>query len=598
MNGFRAFIDFAEGKAFIEGGRGVRQPHPSGLILAADARLDNRKELLDALAEDLPGTPEDADLILAAYLRWGEGCPERLLGDFAFVVWDPRNRRLFAARDQIGVRSLYYTRVGSFLGVTSQVSSLLQHPKVLRRVDLVAVGDYLSRITSEPERTFFQDIQRLPAAHTLTTTAQDLRVCRYWDVADLPPLNLSEGDAACRFLELFRQAVGDRLEASNGSTGIAMSGGLDSTSVASVASQELAKCGGGRLRACSFVFDELKECDERSAVNALSETLGLETFFTNAERFWFLGDDKAYAPPLETPAMSWESSFQQMLREFHQEGGRVLLTGHGADDLLLGSRFVYSDRLRRGDLRVFGEVWRYSRSRRYGWRPFYRLLVEPQLGSGIASALRRRFSQREPNQIPTWIATGFAQRIRLVERLAEAESEPVERTAFGQMYQRLVSRPSYHRSIEWYDRNSEPCGIEVRHPFLDQRLFEFIFALQPKHLFRLGERKHLLRQALAGILPDFVRLRPKINLGSFVDFSLRKEVDRVRNLLAAPLLADLGIIEREAARQAFEDYHTGISNQEHRSLWYVITLELWLRQHLHTFDIAPSEIPVAALKTA
>jgi asparagine synthase (glutamine-hydrolysing) len=287
-----------------------------------------------------------------------------------------------------------------------------------------------------------------------------------------------------------------------------------------------------------------------------------------------------------------------MLSVFQQRGGRVLLTGHGADDLLLGSRYVYADRLRRGDLRVFGEIWRHTRSRRYGWRPFYRLLVEPRLGPGFASALRRHFSHREAIQIPAWIATDFARQVGLAERLAEAENEPAERTAPGQMYQRLVTRPSYHRSIEWYDRNSEPSGVEIRHPFLDRRLFEFIFALQPEHLFRLGERKHLLRQALAGILPDFVRLRRKINLGSFVDFSLRKEADRVRSLLAAPLSADLGIIEGEAVRQAFELYCKGGSDQEHRSLWYVITLELWLRHHFHTFDAAPAEIRTSARKTA
>jgi asparagine synthase (glutamine-hydrolysing) len=599
MNGFRAFIDFAEGEAFVDGDHRVREHHPSGLILAVDARLDNRKELLDALAEDLPGTLEDADLILAAYLKWGESCPERLLGDFAFVAWDPRNRRLFAARDQIGVRPLHYTRVGSLLGVASDVHSLLQHPRVPRQIDLVAVGDYLSQITSEPERTFFQDIYHLPSAHILTATRESLQVRRYWDVIGLTPLNLSEEAAAHRFLELFRQAVHDRLEAPGGSVGIAMSGGLDSTSVAAVASQEIKRRGAGPLRACSFVFDELKDCDERSSIGALAETFGLETSFTDTERFWFLGDKEAYAPPVGTPAMSWESPFQQMLRAFQQKGGQVLLTGHGADDLLLGSRFVYADRLRRGDLRVFSDIWRHSHSRRYGWRPFYRLLVEPQLGPGIASALRRRFSRSGPlRRMPAWVAPGFARRIKLAERLAEAEIIPEERTAFSQMHQRLISRPSYHRSIEWYERNSRPIGIEVRHPFLDRRLFELIFALRPDHLFRLGERKPLLRQAIAGVLPDFVRLRPKISLGSFVDFSLRREADWVRGLLAAPLSVELGMIKGEVARQIFEQCCAGGSCPEQRSLWNVITLELWLRRHLHTFDVAPFEILASARKTA
>jgi asparagine synthase (glutamine-hydrolysing) len=201
-------------------------------------------------------------------------------------------------------------------------------------------------------------------------------------------------------------------------------------------------------------------------------------------------------------------------------------------------------------------------------------------------------------RVPAWIAPGFARRIRLAERLIEAVSGTGERTAFGQMHQRLISRPSYNRSVEWYDRNSGPLGIEVRHPFLDRRLFEFVFALRPEHLFRLGERKHFMRQALAGILPDAVRLRHKTGLGSFVDFSLRKEASRVRSLLAAPLSADLGIIEGRAVRQAFEHYSAGEVGQEQRYLWYVITLELWLQRHFHTFDATPFEILASARQSA
>jgi asparagine synthase (glutamine-hydrolysing) len=166
------------------------------------------------------------------------------------------------------------------------------------------------------------------------------------------------------------------------------------------------------------------------------------------------------------------------------------------------------------------------------------------------------------------------------------------------MYQRLIYRPSYHRSVEWYDRNSGPLGIEVRHPFLDRRLFEFFFALGPEHLFHFGERKHLMRRALTDVLPDPVRLRRKTSLGSFVDFSLRKEAGRVRRLFTAPLSADLGIVEGGAVRQAFEGYPAEGARQEQRSLWYVITLEMWLRRHLQTFDATPFEILASARNAA
>jgi asparagine synthase (glutamine-hydrolysing) len=589
MNGFRVLVDLREGEAVVEGGSRIRKPHPSGLILAADARLDNRKELLDALAADLPGTPEDADLILAAYLKWGESCPECLLGDFAFAVWDPRNRRLFAARDHLGVRSLYWTRQGSRVGVASAVYPLLEDPATPRRVDLVAVGDYLAGLTSEPDRTFFQDVYRLPSGHHLTATAKGCTACRYWNVTNLQPAEMSEKDAVSRFLELLRQAVRDRTKTSSGPVGIAMSGGLDSTSVAAIAQEPGGQSAGHPLKAYSFVFDQLKNCDERPYIKDVSEALGIETSYIPAESFWFLGNDEAYAPPLETPMMSWESPFLQLFQSLRDRGGKVLLTGHGADDLLTGSHLVYADRLRRGDLRVIKEVWKYSRSRQYGWRPFYRQLIEPLLSVETATALHSRFSRRAALPVTTWITPDFARRTGLPERLAQAERFG-KRTASGEMHRRLIASPSYQRAVEWYDRNAGPFGIEVRHPFLDRRLFEHVLTLPPCHLFRLGERKPLLRRALAGILPDSVRLRhDKVSLGGLVDFSLKKEVDRVRGLLAAPLVAELGIVDGGAVRQAFELYAGGERSAALRSLWYVVTVELWLRRHFHTFDSAPFE---------
>jgi asparagine synthase (glutamine-hydrolysing) len=582
MKGFHLTID-------LEGGLvGASEPGGSGVLLLVDARLDNRRELTEALAGRLRGvnrTPEDAELILAAYLEWGEDCPRHLVGDFAFSLWNPRSRRLFCACDPLGVRPLYYGQAGSRFGVASNVGALLGNPVPSRDVDLVAIGDYLLGMTSEPDRTFFTGVHRLPAGHTLTAAPGGPQIRRYWDVAEIEPLDLSEEDAASRFFELLSQAVRDRLDVPGGSVAVAMSGGLDSTSVAAIAARELARRGNQPLVACSFVFDKLTACDERSHIARLSETLGIQTAFIDAERFWFLGDEEVYSPSLETPLMSWESGFRQMLGALQERGARILLTGHGADDLLLGSKRVYVDRLRGGDLRVVNEIWKYSRSRQYGWRPFYRLLVEPTLGSGATLALRRLFRRTGRGSVPSWIAPDFARRTGLKDRLAEVLRIPAQGRARDELYRNLIARPSYQSSVDWYDRNARPLGIEVRHPFLDRRLFELIFALPPAHLVRLGERKPLLRRALAGVLPDFIRLRrDKTSLGSFVDFSLRKEADRVRSLLAAPLSAELGIVDGEAVRHAFESYCRGERIAEQRSLWSVISLELWLRRYAGRFN--------------
>ena len=145
-----------------------------GLTITADARLDNRDELLRAL--DISPAAPDGELILAAYGRWGEACPARLLGDFAFAVWDTRRRILFAARDHFGVKPLYYFCSPGVFAFASELKALLPVPFVPRRLDEERVADYLLSLGEDTESTFYRDIRRLPPAHTITATGETVTI--------------------------------------------------------------------------------------------------------------------------------------------------------------------------------------------------------------------------------------------------------------------------------------------------------------------------------------------------------------------------------------------------------------------------------------
>ena len=135
------------------------------LCLTADARVDNRDELYSTLTASghLQGKDAtDADLILAAYRCWGEACPEHIIGDFAFAVWDGRDQKLFCARDPFGIKPLHYSQVGQVLCVASEAQQILQHPGVSRRLDEAAMADYLVDNCDDEERTMFLDVRRVP----------------------------------------------------------------------------------------------------------------------------------------------------------------------------------------------------------------------------------------------------------------------------------------------------------------------------------------------------------------------------------------------------------------------------------------------------
>jgi asparagine synthase (glutamine-hydrolysing) len=574
---------------------GAQQTCRNGVRVIASARLDRVADLVREVAPWLEGqpSPSAADLILAAYFRWQNRCPEHLLGDFAFVIWDSRQRSLLAARDPLGIKPLHYARSGTRWCLASEVLCLLAHPDASPELDLESVGDFLTGTDHPQDRTFFRQIRRLPPGHCLhldlRTTATAEHLWRYWSL-DRQIEPCSETEAAERFRSLLRQAVGDRLPASPEVAAIALSGGLDSATVASLACRERARTGAPRtLIAGSLVFDTLGECDERPYLRTILEHLEIPAVTVEAERFWFLGDPEAYQPEIDTPVLSWEGSYRQLLRGLADHGVGVLLTGHGADHLLKGSRRVYSDRLRHGDARALIEVVGYAQRESRDWHFLYKYLAAPLIPVPFENLLRR-ISGRSltPPDVPSWIAPELAQATGLQARLHTSWDCRRHMRSAHQEIRELFAQADYLRSVEWYDRNAAPFGIEMRHPFLDRRLVELVLATPPRHLFRLGVYKPLLRQATVGLLPEAVRLRrDKTRLGRFLEYSLREKAPaQVEELLRAPMVESFGLCAGEPLRKAFTDYLQGRPNTSGRMLWNALSLEIWLRRHARSLRSA------------
>lgn len=576
MSAFCGRVDFS--------GRPEPQPaHGRGaLSLWADLRLDNRAELVASLGDLLEGRqPGDDELVLAAYLRWGEACPQRLLGDFAFAIWDARRRQLLLARDPLGVKPLHYSRAGSLLCFASEARLVLQHPAVSHRLDEVAVGDYLAGCFSDPGRTFFRDVRRLPPAHRLVATAAGDRVERFWDLdPEARTVYRREEEYAERFRELLCTAVAARLPQHGPAVGVLMSGGLDSGSVAGMARQLLPAGSSPALFAGSFVFDRLRQCDEREHIRKVAAHLDLEVEMVPAEQFPVFGDPEAYQPQIETPFLAWEGCFGEMLRRVRARGARVLLTGHGGDDLMSGSALVYADRIRRGDLRALLAVLHHAASRGGAWRwILYHYLARP-LFPGSVDRVILRLSGRQPGPgLPDWIDPGFARRTGLAERLEAAPPRRFRELARQALYDHF-REASWDQIVHWYDRNAAGFGIEVRHPFLDRRLVEYLFSIPTDRLFQTGLSKPLLRRAATGLLPESVRMRPdKTRLGAFLDAGMREQRHRIEPLLAAPLAADLGYVDGDRMRAAYARYQQDEPDEGLRTLWYALTLEVWLRKY-------------------
>lgn len=555
-------------------GAGLGQPlleprHQICLIM--DGRLDNRQELVDQLDPAEGRSASDAGLLLAAYLEWGAGCTDHLLGDFAFALWDAPRRRLLCAVDPLGIKPLHYARVGPLVCFASDAVQVLLHPAVPGDYDEREIAAHLTNRAEDTERSFFSAVSKVPPGHRLIAEGGSLRVERYWS-PDLGEIRYSrDEDYASHFRELLQRSVADRLRDAGAEAGVAMSGGLDSTSVAALAHAA------SEVTAYTFVFDRLAECDERAYSGAMTQELGLEVVPVEAERLWSLESRAPLPLSPDSPFFGWRTCFEEIHRGIAGRGGRVLLMGHGADDLLRGSTLVYAERLRRGDLGVIGEVLRFARDRReQPLRPLYRYLGRPNVPAGLDRRLSAALRKRQ-TAAPSLIRSDFLLR-------TQSERRPRQRVFASpsrqEMYDNLVGTPWYWRPANWHERSAASSGIEVRHPFLDRRLFEYVLAIPGEQVFRLGSTKNLLRRSMVGILPEKIRVRSdRTKFISFLDFLLLgRAAGEVQDLLRSPRSVALGILDEERLRSACRNLVAGGPRALKGAVWRAISLEIWLRR--------------------
>ena len=544
--------------------------------IVADARVDDRDALIEALdgrfdrldRADRTGLTRvpDVELLLRAYLIWGERCVEHLLGDFAFVVWDAPRRRLFAARDHFGVKPLFYARRGDCLLLGNTLDSLRCHPLVGDTLNEQAIGDFLLfGYNLDLATTVFQEIQRLPPAHTLTWSDRSLRTSRYWCLPVEEPLRYARPDDCVeQFGELLRVSVRDRLRTD--SLAVSMSGGLDSTAIAATAVRQL-RNGGSEpsVRAQCVVYDRLIPDDERHYARLAAEALGvpLEYFVADEYRL-FEGWDR---PGLKRPEPVNDPLLAVSADRFARlsASSRVMLYGEPADNLFWPA--TAADMLSGmppGD--VIRAVWRC-------WRTQKR---RPPLGLGIQRRLKAWLGRMSAMVYPPWLNPEFEARAALRDRF-ELGVRPRPEVAHP-------THPIAHRSltespvsafIEGLDPGFTRIPLEFRYPFLDVRLVRFVLALPP---IPWCVDKHLMRALMVGVLPEDVRRRPKTPLWASPCCALLRDprehwVDRFRQV---PELTPF--VERRAIPKVAHEANVNVA----WSNLLPLTLDHWMRTNLQT----------------
>ena len=256
------------------------------LIITADARIDNRKELLEKLDIENKEKISDSYFILKAYQKWDEKCPEKLLGDFVFVIWDKNNKKLFCARDHMGVKPFSYYLSDDLFLFASEIKALFAITNLPLKLNETYLSNYLTLINTDRSSTFYENISRLPASTSLTITSDSNNLNKYWKLNRNHKVRLnSDEEYVERFRDIFTEAVNCRLRSAF-PVGSMLSGGLDSSFITCIAQNILKNENKMRLKTFSAIFDTVPKSNERYYIEKVLLSDEFDSYFINADTIW------------------------------------------------------------------------------------------------------------------------------------------------------------------------------------------------------------------------------------------------------------------------------------------------------------------------
>jgi asparagine synthase (glutamine-hydrolysing) len=561
---------------------------PDGsLRLTFDGRVDNRTELSAALDAKgfRPRSDSDGEIVLRAYECWGEEAAGRILGDFAFALWDGRRRQLFCARDISGAKPFYYYSNGQVFLCGSDLQQLLADPRAPREPNEGLIGEYLSGLVVSREETMYRDVFRLPPAESLVVRRETLARRVYFDLDPGKSIRYcTDAEYADHFRDIFSQAVRCRMRSGNGAVASELSGGVDSSSVVGMA-QSLIRRGTppvDRFETFSLMLSE-PDCDERSYVEDAVRMLGLKANYFPAFELDLPACIESIRHSGSFPDYPNGAMTNHLKASAREKGFRVMLTGMGSDEWMTGTLRIYADlllRLRLTELVRNLRVHTVTTS-----SPAARLLLKHGFWPLLPRTMRLPIKRvLRPDKLLPYIDRDFAQRVHLAQRL---ECVPRRRgfASFAQeaFYETFVDGWVVF-GLEYLERSAARFMIEVRHPFNDQRLIEFLFAIPADQLLRLSEAKFVLRGAMRGLIPDTIRQRR-----TKADFTilLVRALERFggERLFDSMAIASMGWVNAGRLKDVYRERISRYGEVYVWPLWAAFAVDLWFKVLFDSKDL-------------
>jgi asparagine synthase (glutamine-hydrolysing) len=547
--------------AIIDLSRAGHQPmanEDGSLLLTYNGELYNFQELVPLLESrgHRFHSQTDTEVVLHAYEEWGADCLSRFNGMFAFAIWDRARRRLFLARDRFGIKPLYYAEQDGRFLFASEVKSMLR-AGLPGRVSPEALSEYFTFQNMLSDRTLFDGVRILPPGHTLTVSESGIATEQYWDLTFEPDESVHEDEWTDRVRDVFGEVVTRQL-ISDVPLGSYLSGGMDSGSIAAIATQHVPRLmtftGGFDLTSVTgleLVFDERADAE---LVSSHFRTQHYEMVMHAGDMAWSLPELVWHLEDLRV-GMSYPNYY---IAGLASKFVKVSLAGTGGDELFAGYPWRYElvsglkdgvefDRAYYGywarlvpdeDKQAFftPEVWAHARE----WSPFDR----------------------------------FRETLRPVAGL-----DPLAKALY------FEAKTFLHGLLVVEDKVSMAHGLEVRVPFLDNELVELAERI-PARLKHGRDGKQLLRKAMKPLLPAEIVDKRKQGFSPPDESWYRgPTMDYLRDILLDPRSLDRGYFQPAYVKRVLEEHLEGRVN--HRLLiWSLLCFEWWNRLFMDGDDAA------------
>jgi asparagine synthase (glutamine-hydrolysing) len=548
----------------------------------------------------------DTEVVLRLYEELGPACVRRLNGMFAFAIWDARHRRLFLARDHFGIKPLYYVQRGGGLAFASEIKALLTMPGLRAELDLRALHQYLTFLWVPDPMTSFRGVWKLPAGHYALFEDGELRVSRYWDLT-YPEAGKTYTHDEVELVEAVRDRLRRSVEqqmVSDVPIGAFLSGGLDSSSIVAMmagASTEPVStytiAFTGKNRASGYMLDDpqlAQEVANRFGCRHTEILVDPDVAALLPKVVWHLDE------PIADPA----AIMAYLVSAAARPTTTVLLSGIGGDELFAGYRKYRAHYLAQHYRRLPGILRRH--------------LIEPAIdrfppltGARVAPTIRLLRKMARSGSLPPRerfimdsVYLDATQKASLyTPQLRAATADLDARQTHLSHFDRVTGADFLHQmayvdaktfmvslNLTYNDKMSMASSVEVRVPFLDWELAEFVANEVPPQLkLRRGTTKHILRRAMEQTLPRGVLRAKKAGFGAPIDRWLSNDLQpMLSDLLSESVIRRRGLFEPAAVTRMMDEHKSGRRDWT-VPLWQLLTLELWQRAFI---DVP---VPAAAL---